>query len=148
LAIPLMYSHAGCIRHANTQLHHQMKLHIYLNSGSAKQGYILLESQTLSIRTWNKHGSFVFQLAAPRCECLSYCEGWHSDVMFELMTYCFILSPNVLSQVQLQEPEPSLINPSKTLPSPVLSQITPLTVVTTGLGSSSPQGSAWNCWGK
>jgi hypothetical protein len=128
-------------------IHHQMKLHIYLNSGSSKHGYILLESQTLSIRTWNTCRSF-FLLAAPRCECLRYCEGWHSNATFELMTYCFTLSPNVFSQVQLQETGPSLINPSKTLPSPVLSQVTPLTVVTTGLCSTSPQGRAWNWWGK
>jgi hypothetical protein len=83
-------------------------------------------------------------LVAPRCECLRDCEGLYSDATFELMT----LSPNVLSQVQLQDSGPSLINPSQTLPSPVLSQVTPLTVVTSRLGSISPQGRAWNRWGK
>jgi hypothetical protein len=147
LAIPLMYSHAGYIWHANTQLHHQMKLHIYLNSGSSKCGYILLETQILSIRTWNKCG-FSFP-AGDSQMCLVYCEGWHGNATFEQMTYCFTLSPNVLSWVQLQESGPSLKNPSQTLPSPVLSQITPLTVVTTtGLGSTIPQGRAWNGWGK
>jgi hypothetical protein len=56
------------------------------------------------------------------------------------MTYCFTLSPNVLSQVQLQESGPNLINPSQTLPSPVLSQDTPLRMVTNGLGSPRLQG--------
>jgi hypothetical protein len=148
LAIPLMYSHAGYIWHASTQLHHQMKLHIYLNSGSSKCGYILLKSQTLSIRTWNTCGSFFFLLVAPRCECLRYCEGWHSNATFELMSYCFTLSRSVLFQVQLQDSGPSVIIPSMTLPSPILSQVTPVTVVTTGLISTSPQRRAWNGWGK
>jgi hypothetical protein len=66
------------------------------------------------------------------------------DATFELMTYCFTLSPNILSQVQLQESGPSLINSSQTLPSPVLSQVIPSTVVATGLVPAAPkEGLEW-----
>jgi hypothetical protein len=68
--LPLMYSHALYIPHANAQSHHQKKLHISLNLGfyqSWKHSQEVLDDISKNMRhLW----VLVFLLVTPRGECL------------------------------------------------------------------------------
>jgi tRNA G37 N-methylase Trm5 len=68
--LPLMYSHARYNPHANTQLHHQMKMHIYLNSHSSKHWKYFQEVMDNIFKNMRNLCIFVFLLVAPRGECL------------------------------------------------------------------------------
>jgi hypothetical protein len=72
--------------------------------------------------------------------------GWHKETASELKTHSGSLCSGLLSQVQLQKSGPGPVKPSQTLSSPVLSLDISSAVVTTGAGSTIPQGRDCSGW--
>jgi hypothetical protein len=69
-AHPSVYWHAWCITSANPQLHHNMKVHIYLHSVPSRCWDYFLGVMDIIPKSMKHLWVFVFLLAAPKPECL------------------------------------------------------------------------------